>query len=41
MITEKDNLTLTSLEVDGTRLVKLRVTFHGDELEAEATSDDK
>ncbi|MDN6437408.1 MAG: hemolysin family protein, partial [Lactococcus sp.] len=41
VITEKDNLTLTSLEVDGTRLVKLRVTFHGDELEAEATSDDK
>lgn len=26
--TEKDHLTLTSLEVDGTRLVKLRVTFH-------------
>ncbi|MCJ1976795.1 hemolysin family protein [Lactococcus paracarnosus] len=41
VITEKDNLTLTSLEVDGTRLVKLRVTFHGDELEAEAASDDK
>ncbi|GFH41814.1 transporter [Lactococcus hodotermopsidis] len=28
VVTDKDNLTLTSLEVDGTRLVKLRVTFH-------------
>ncbi|GAX48262.1 hemolysin family protein [Pseudolactococcus reticulitermitis] len=28
VVTEKDNLTLTSLEVEGTRLVKLRVTFH-------------
>ena len=28
VVTEKDNFTLTSLEVDGTRLVKLRVTFH-------------
>ena len=34
IITEKDNLTLTSLEVDGTRLVKLRVTFHGEELKS-------
>lgn len=28
VVTEKDNLTLTSLEVEGTRLIKLRVTFH-------------
>ena len=32
VVTEKDNLTLTSLEVDGTRLVKLRVTFHDQEI---------
>ena len=43
VVTEKDNLTLTSLEVDGTRLVKLRVTFHDQEIiEAnEKDSEDK
>ncbi|MDR1605623.1 MAG: hemolysin family protein [Streptococcaceae bacterium] len=41
IVTEKDNLTLTSLEVEGTRLLKLRVTFHGEAVVATATSEDK
>ncbi len=39
--TEKDNLTLTSLEVDGTRLIKLRVTFHEATVENDSETDDK
>ncbi|GFH40536.1 hemolysin family protein [Lactococcus insecticola] len=37
--TEKDNLTLTSLEVEGTRLIKLRVTFHENELDSDSDTD--
>jgi putative hemolysin len=39
--TEKDHLTLTSLEVDGPRLIKLRVTFHDQQSVAESDADSK
>lgn len=41
VVTEKDNLTLTSLEVEGTRLIKLRVTFHEPIETDEKDSDEK
>ena len=41
IVTEKDNLTLTSLEVEGTRLIKLRVTFHEPIETEEKDSDEK
>jgi putative hemolysin len=41
VVNEKDNLTLTSLEVEGTRLVKLRVTFHEKQSDIESQVDEK